>query len=291
MKKRAFSLIELSIVILIIGIIIAGITQSSRLVAQFRLSTARTLTNSSAVNSIPDLALWYEATSENSFKEVEADDGESLTAWYDINPQLSEKHDGTQASSSYEPTYLADCLNDLPCVSFSSGAHFDFDGSILVGTDFTIFIVEKRLTSSNRRFLGGSSSTRNQRLVLGYADTDTLGFSFYSNSQNTDVDAYSSTDPHVIDTFTHNGTQSERSLHRNGTNFPLSDSSAEVDLDQHLEAYPDAVLGAYENSSPSSYAFNGYIGEFIVFTRALKTAERQAVEAYLGKKWGLDVAS
>ena len=37
---KAFSLIELSIVILIIGILVAGVTQSSRLFRQITLSTA-----------------------------------------------------------------------------------------------------------------------------------------------------------------------------------------------------------------------------------------------------------
>ena len=40
---KAFSLIELSIVILIIGILVTGIVQSSRLVNQMKLQTARNL--------------------------------------------------------------------------------------------------------------------------------------------------------------------------------------------------------------------------------------------------------
>ena len=42
--SKAFSLIELSIVILIIRILVAGVTQSSRLVTQFRLLSARNMT-------------------------------------------------------------------------------------------------------------------------------------------------------------------------------------------------------------------------------------------------------
>lgn len=45
--NKAFSLIELSIVILIIGILVAGVTSSSRLINQMRLTSARTLTQSS----------------------------------------------------------------------------------------------------------------------------------------------------------------------------------------------------------------------------------------------------
>ena len=63
-KSLAFSLIELSIVILIIGILIAGVTQGSRLVRESRVKTAQTLTQSSDVSSIKDLVLWLDATKE-----------------------------------------------------------------------------------------------------------------------------------------------------------------------------------------------------------------------------------
>ena len=56
--QKAFSLIELSIVILIIGILVAGVTQSSRLVSQFRLISARNITLSSPVPTIKNLAYW-----------------------------------------------------------------------------------------------------------------------------------------------------------------------------------------------------------------------------------------
>ena len=65
--KKAFSLIELSVVVLIIGILIAGITQSSRLVRAMKLNTARSLTRSSDVNSIRNLTAWFDATAEGVF--------------------------------------------------------------------------------------------------------------------------------------------------------------------------------------------------------------------------------
>jgi len=43
-RLLAFSLIELSIVVLIVGILIAGVTQGSRLIRESKVKTARTLT-------------------------------------------------------------------------------------------------------------------------------------------------------------------------------------------------------------------------------------------------------
>ena len=84
-KNQAFSLIELSIVILIIGILVAGVTQSSRLIRQMQLSSARALTLSSPVLSIPNLVSWYEPTQEKSFDEVETSENSLVSKWYDLS--------------------------------------------------------------------------------------------------------------------------------------------------------------------------------------------------------------
>ena len=66
-KKNAFSLIELSIVILIIGILVAGVTTSSRLIRAMKLISAKQLTQSSPVLTISDLLAWFEPTKEGIF--------------------------------------------------------------------------------------------------------------------------------------------------------------------------------------------------------------------------------
>lgn len=52
MKKnttKAFSLVELSIVVLVIGILIAGITQATSMVRKYQLQTAKNITINSPV--------------------------------------------------------------------------------------------------------------------------------------------------------------------------------------------------------------------------------------------------
>jgi prepilin-type N-terminal cleavage/methylation domain-containing protein len=72
-KITAFSLIELSIVILVIGLLIAGALQGSNMISKAALSSARTLTESSPVASIRSLSLWFESTSKASFIDSEGD--------------------------------------------------------------------------------------------------------------------------------------------------------------------------------------------------------------------------
>ena len=114
MKKssnlKAFSLIELSVVILIIGVLVLGVTQGSRMMREAKLTSARSLTTSSPVASIEGLAMWLEATSEKSFKSSEAVNTAigstgTITDWYDINPQTTSPNNANQATSDKKPRY------------------------------------------------------------------------------------------------------------------------------------------------------------------------------------------
>lgn len=116
---KAFSLIELSIVILIIGILVAGVTQSSRLLRQVALSSAKSLTTSSPVHSISGLVSWYEPTLDKSFDEFEASDNSTVSKWYDINPTSSSKIDLIQTDATRRPTYTSNAVNGLPSLKFN----------------------------------------------------------------------------------------------------------------------------------------------------------------------------
>lgn len=98
--NKAFSLIELSIVILIIGVLIAGVVSGSNLYAKFKITTAQGLTRGSEVNGIKNLVLWYETSLNESFPSGQNIEGMQISAWYDINPQKQIKNNATQSSSS-----------------------------------------------------------------------------------------------------------------------------------------------------------------------------------------------
>ena len=157
-KNKAFSLVELSVVILIIGILIAGVTQSGRLIRQIKLSTARSLTSSSDVASIRDVTAWFEATTPGVFTDIngntDIDDKSKLRAWRDVNPQksISDKpimkngeiySSGSTltATNNTEPKYIISGINGLPSVYFDGGANngdatlSDGTGDIISTTD------------------------------------------------------------------------------------------------------------------------------------------------------------
>lgn len=302
-NKKAFSLIELSIVLLIIGIIIAGITQSSRLIRQFKLSAAQSQTQSSPVSSIKDLAAWFETTSATSFIDAEAEDtaltgGSGISYWYDINSSSSIKRDAfsVDTTDTY-PHYYASCINGLPCLRFDgSNDSFDFDGSFLAGNDYTIFVVEQRRLAAALYFLGKSTApSNNTALEFGYSATSTLRFSHGSGSTNIytigtlpAIAAYSQPTPRVH-TFV-NATIANGAAffahYLNGSATPSAFTSVGTPALGTLTAYADAAIGSSNSGSGRTY-FNGDLGELIFYTRALKNEERVAVEDYLLKKWAI----
>ena len=80
-QKLAFSLIEISMVILVIGILIAGISQGIDLYQDTKFSIAQTLTKNSRVNRIADLEMWLETTLDDSFVASEKIANSNISKW------------------------------------------------------------------------------------------------------------------------------------------------------------------------------------------------------------------
>ncbi len=168
-NHRAFSLIELSVVILIIGILIAGVTQGSKLIGNFRLQTAQTLTQNSPVSGIPSLILWFETSMETSFDDAEQENNSPVSTWYDINMQSSSKTNATQATLANRPLFIKNVFNGIPAIRFDGVSDYmSFNGAILAKTSYTIFMVEQRRSTASSQYFIGGNGTNNANLILGY---------------------------------------------------------------------------------------------------------------------------
>lgn len=296
--KTAFSLIELSIVILIVGIIVAGVTQSSRLIGAFKLNTARNLTQSSPVASIKDLAFWLESTSEKSFDLAEQDDELAVDNWYDLNPQSTTKINFTQSTSGYRPTYEVDGMNNLPVLQFDGSNDTltlaatqtiqDFSAS----DQMTVFVVYKMLTlkdtipfglyqnaNSAIRILPTFPGVGNSVTYFDYGTCCSAGVGRYTGS-------FSNTYVNRTNIFTWKQQSAVATVRMNGTQIistGLTSTFSASDLAGAVTFY----LGT--GNAPGFYYLNGYIGEVIMFRRGLKSDEVTDVERYLGKKWGVSI--
>lgn len=287
--NSAFSLIELSIVILIIGLLIAGAIQGSKMYNKFKLQTARSVTLSSPVAGIKDLMLWYETSLESSFKTTEAVDGTTISAWYDNNPQKIEKNNATQATSSQRPTFYENVLNGIPVVRFDgSNDGMSFDGTFLANTNYTIFVVEQRRgigpSGGTTFFIGGTNVSEYTNLRVGYNTTSTMVFSHGSYNLNYTVPSYSAPIPR-IHTLWFSQTYGKKYWENGGNNPDATDTRTQA---KHvLDSYTGATIGKLYNCCQY---YNGDIAEIISYVRDLTTEERQSVESYLSKKYAIDIS-
>ncbi|MES2961460.1 MAG: prepilin-type N-terminal cleavage/methylation domain-containing protein [Pseudomonadota bacterium] len=289
--NKAYSLIEISIVILIISVLFAGVTLSSRVVYESRLSTARTLTQSAAVTSIPNLVSWFDAVSENSFDTIDATDNVGITNWYDLNTQNTSKNNAQQSgATSLRPVYKASCLNNLPCLSFNgSSTYIETLATTGIKTsELTVFVVAKTNTiSSSLEYsyvaTSGSWVSGTNFILKQSASAGTSTMLDYQLPNSVDVTTPSSITilKPFIGSLVDNGTTA--TAYYNGN----TGSSTATGVFKSIGVL---TFGAYYDGSTRSRYLDGAIGEIIIFNRALKIEERKAIEKYLGKKWNITVS-
>ncbi len=305
-QNKAFSLIELSIVILIIGLLVAGIVKGQGLYNKMKIISAASLTNNSVVNSIPNLDAWYETTASKSFNSSDLQDGGQINNWYDINPTMSEKKNLAKYSASYNlPTYKKNCINGLPCVDFNGIDQCLLSNNkinIVGATTGTIFVVgqtREGVVGNTALYIGPTSgSVARRQIVLDFSKDDEsgnenagisgyrfIGSNYIFNKPFNDQDfisTWSWSSPDVSnDNF---------NLYINGvaqTKHSSTILGGKLNIANHK-----FTIGASHNrvtGNACTSFFNGSIAEIIIFRKNLRTAQRKSVEKYLSQKYGISV--
>lgn len=294
MKKihsKAFSLVELSFSIVIIGVMIAGVVGGSVLIKKSKLATAQSLTKSSPVASTPDLKVWAETSLDNAV--TLATNNTISTQWSDINPQSKIKQNLASASATtgFTTGYSEEIINDLPALNFNSGNYFLIPNSkVLTNSSYTIFLVEKPSAPSG---------------VSG----DTLVY--FTNGAATDSAGAAATPLKLLYNYTAASARYTTLTHSNSTlsfSYNYQVGSANIHTIKYNKTSDTSyywvnggasagdashsggkLTNCYENYFGGGY-YRGYISEFILFTRSLTEEERQDIEAYLGKKYAIPIS-
>ena len=164
-RGKGFSLVETSIVLLIIGILIAGISRGIDLYADFKIQTAQKLTINSPVSRIEGLALWLETTLEKSFQTKMVNNSE-VSQWNNISPfDLNIKNAFSylyEQNVSKKPTFLENNINGLPTIQFQRSSEncmsveSGFDNNT---ENVTIFVVLTLRSLINARIIEKWSDT------------------------------------------------------------------------------------------------------------------------------------
>jgi len=324
--KKAFSFVEISMVFLIIGILIAGISKGIDMIYDMRLATARSLTDKAPMFGMENLEMWLETTSKSSFAtgttsfvNVENPaDNQAIGRWNDLNSATvnsSYKNNAIQATSNYQPLYIKDGIKGLPALYFDGLDDYFYANAGKTNFDeFTIFIVffsqSKSTTSSNFSNLINISC---RGLVYSCQ---------YISSSSSYSAPFAGGNPTVwiwIDNLITNLNYGQTKI--NSNNLPESIKNtvslinnfvriAKINFNDEiitLTVNPKQVnsIGSFPLVKGNSYLdfrigtqkgngeltnnrnYKGYLGEIILFGRSLDDQETKLIENYLSEKWGI----
>ena len=283
--SKAFTIVELSVVITILAVMIIGITSTKLMIRKARLANAQSLTQKSVINEInSDLVAWYETSLESSFlfNEIK-NDGSNISTWKDNNTYAINKNNASNLTTVSQPKYYQNAFYDsVPAIRFDGNDDFlNFNCNKIAKSSYTIFVVEQRRSNKSvNYFIGGSNVGVNETIHLGYRSNTSITQAHYSNDFDTPVAGYNSVEPKLF-TFVYNfniGKQISINGKAPVVANPIQSSP--------LLSCNNVALGKYA----SSYFYNGDLAEIIMFKRSLKTEEIEAIENYLGSKYGISVS-
>ncbi len=222
------------------------------------------------------LAFWLKANAGTS----STTDGDSLSYWNDQSPN---NNDATQSNASYRPIFKANQINGHPAVRNTSGTYMDFNMAVANTSEYSIFLVVKRESSSSHQYIVGiQSDSGDGGFNFGFSNSNELIMEQYGEYAVVAIPSYagSSEIPVLLEAsfdlvegkdeyFTTNGSQLN-GKNEDGTTIPLGG---------------DGNLGRGNGSNP----FIGLIAEVIAYDRKLTGLDLQAVYSYLNIKYGVDI--
>ena len=221
-------------------------------------------------DTLVDLQIWYDGADTSTYIPSATDEGQ-ITQWTDKSDFA---HNANPNGGSAKPTYENTVLQ-------GGYGYLEFDGNdnlsinpftaITSASAFTVFFVSKLNTTTGTQYFGS---------------TNEGGLSIYSDGTNfkANVASGTATGP-AIDTNWHVHT-----LVYDGANTSLT---YRLDKGNDATAPPGGTTQATTDTyyigarDPSTSNLTGYIGEVIMFNKALGATEYANVENYLSNKWGL----
>lgn len=302
-KYFAFSLLEVSVVIMIVGILISGISAGIDLYQDYRLTNAKSLTTNSRVSRIEGLEMWIEPTLDNAFSKVVStspilyelikrpDNNQPIGKWNNVNffQKIATEVDPYQVTSGRQPLYIESGINGLPALYFDgktdgTGDFMSFAAKFINDfSNFTIFIVEKRtgygVPSTNPVY------ATVYQYILSTNDAGSLAVGPISNGWlRINPGGWYSIGNNLNKTYLHSFLIDEslgKKVYLNGIEkLAVADTTkATVPSNNFL------VKIAYFDRSWTQNYYTGFIGEIIIFSKVLNNSERADVEKYLLNKW------
>ena len=286
--KSAFSLIELSVVILIVGILVIGVTKGKKVLDGAKLASARSLTISSPVVSMENLVLWLDATDNSTIatgtvgiKTYGApSDNSFVTDWKDKNPTSTSTYAVSAIADTNRPKYIQSGIDGLPTLQFDGTDDYlrNINGIISDGKDgYTAIAVFKANDIRQALIFSQGDCAPNGSAAGIYMEFGLAGSWGCGTNYDYNILSYKVNTPYVVVVRVNKTQTNVATLYLNKTTASGSPTDGTVPL----------VSGAI---TVGNGFFNGHISEIIVFDRALTDTEIFDIQQYLGKKWGIKVS-
>lgn len=170
--QKAFSLIEISIVLIIIGLLVYGATSGKALINRARIIKMRDYTKSfSSLSVNKNLAFWIESSMPDAYET--ASDG--TIAIIDKAIFDGARTDVTSRYSSESPTYTENAINKLPAFYFDGNDDCinNNDMAQISSKPHTIFFIAKQTNTDN-----------NDDLIYSFSNPTTPTFTEAINFKN-----------------------------------------------------------------------------------------------------------
>ena len=282
-KKFAFSLIELSIVLLVIGILMVGVSQGYNLVRSAQISNARSITAKSPILQIQGLLAWYETSWKESLLQSELKDGNNISAWKDISPNsILNGNNQLTTTPSANITYAQSSINKIPSIKFTGSSKLSLANFTQgASSQATVFLVVK---------LNYVPDTTNYKTIF---DGNSADFSFSIRSNGIQINTGSSVaSTDVANSFLNSG-EYVIAIYFNGSNSKVyvndTDSmfgGSVINNSSGTNQLTGVTLGTTRSGS---FGFAGYISEVAIFNRVIKAGERKEIFNYFSKKYKIDI--
>lgn len=289
-KNKAFTLIELSVVIVVIAIIIGAIVKGSTIIG--RADDAKIAWDSQGADittpeiiKSPQNKLWLDASNINGQYNAGLYKGDSIQTWQDLSKS---KFSITQSTASNRPIFIEKAYGKKPALRFDIGEfdHFSpINLGIYVNTFFFVYHPKNNVTSQNIH--GGISfASGNKAFWLGVT-TGALENELIFFNSNYPADVWVSSNytisnkhPHL---FAVRYDNNKMNIYFNGQlkNNAIRSSSAVPYIADYF------IFGRTNTDHHPETYLNGDVFEFILFDSKIPIYDFIQIQHHLARKWGL----
>lgn len=253
-------------------------------------------------NQIPNLTIWYNASANSTtlngvqvdnFQSNPLTDGTTVTKWKDVSGVGADANQ-YNAGGGAGPTYKTGIQNNLSALLYASASKNNLDINPIgswtkLQSGFTIYIVGKWTTlgASNIQ-IAVTDANLGHQWSGAYWQVGAAGG--LATAQSTTVSTSAWTQHGMI--FDGSYTNANQALQNAGRlvyRYQKAQQTLTFSANPGTQTSNTATvmyIGGNNRNNPKSY-MDGYLGEVMIWTRALNATEISQVETYLSSKWGI----